>query len=223
MNQRIFGALITLPLLFLVSGCTTQTIRPISQQVVIENEENRSSIIDVKLEKYTELAKDFPKEARYQEKLAKLYWEKTDHKNALKALARAKKLDSGNPRYSYLEAQILEGLGSYSAAEKAYLAVIDGTENGREYSGPLMQLGNLYMQMERSDKALVCFKDALEADPTFSEPHYWIGRVQLMHKNRKAAIQSFERYLRVGGQQRYNEVLKTLQALQPDLRIHDIR
>jgi hypothetical protein len=44
-----------------------------------------------------------------------------------------------------------------------------------------------------------------------------------MHKNRKAAIQSFERYLRVGGQQRYNEVLKTLQALQPDLRIHDIR
>ena len=59
--------------------------------------------------------------------------------------------------------------------------------------------------------------------PQTIAPHYWIGRVQLLHKNRKAAIQSFERYLRVGGQQRYNEVMQTLQALQPDLRIHDIR
>ncbi|MDE0959169.1 MAG: tetratricopeptide repeat protein [Planctomycetota bacterium] len=223
MNHRIFGAILTLPILFLVSGCTTQTIRPISQQVIIEDEENRSTIIDVKLAKYTELAKDFPKEARYQEKLARLHWEKNDHKMSLKALARAKKLDPDNPRYNYLEAQVFEGIGSYSAAEKAYLAVIEATSSGTEYSGPSMQLGLLYMQMERSDKAFTCFKNALEADPTFPEPHYWIGRVQMMHKDRKEAILSFERYIRIGGQQRYKEVMKTLQALQPDLRIHDIR
>ena len=221
MNTKIYLAM-TIMALMLFSGCATQTIRPISQQVVIDSEESHSTILDVKLEKYNKLASDFPKEPRYQERLARIYWQQSDHGNALKALEKAQKIDPGNPRYNFIAAQIYEGIGSFTAAEQAYLAVIDASDE-MNYSGPLLQLALLYMQMEKSDLAFQYFEKCLEVDPTFAEPHYWIARVHLLNRNREYAIQSFERYLRVGGAARQKEVLQTLQALQPDLRIHDIR
>jgi len=208
--------------LLLVSGCATQTIRPISQQVVIEDDDSRSTIVDVKLDKYTKLVAEFPKEPKYQERLARLYWEKSDHTNALKALAKARKFDPDNPKYHYLAAKIYEGIGSYSAAEQSYLSVINSS-GGENYSGPMLQLSILYMEMERSDKAFALLNRCLEVDPTFADPHYWLGRIHMQQRNRPKAIKSFERYLRVGGEARQKEVLQTLQALQPDLRIHDIR
>ncbi|MEE2857937.1 MAG: tetratricopeptide repeat protein [Planctomycetota bacterium] len=221
MNTKIYLA-VTIMALMLLTGCATQTIRPISQQVVIDSEESHSTILDVKLEKYNKLASDFPNEPRYQERLARIYWQQSDHDSALKALKKAQKIDPGNPRYNFIAAQIFEGIGSYTAAEKAYLAVIEASD-GKEFSGPLLQLALLYIQMEKRDLAFQYLEECLEVDPIFAEPHYWIGRIHMSNKKREQAIQSFERYLRVGGTNRQKEVLQTLQALQPDLRIHDIR
>ena len=77
--------------------------------------------------------------------------------------------------------------------------------------------------MERFDKAVTYLEKSLEVDPTFADPHYWVGRVRMIQNDRTKAIVSFERYLRVGGTSRQHEVLQTLQALQPDMRIHEIR
>lgn len=221
MNTKIYLA-VTIMVLMLLTGCATQTIRPISQQVVIDSEESHSTILDVKLEKYIKLASDFPKEPRYQERLARIYWQQSDHDSALKALKKAQKIDPGNPRYNFIAAQIFEGIGSFTAAERAYLAVIEASDE-KEFSGPLLQLALLYIQMEKRDLAFQYLEECLEVDPTFAEPYYWIGRIHMSNKKREQAIQSFERYLRVGGANRQKEVLQTLQALQPDLRIHDIR
>ena len=204
------------------AGCLTQTIRPISEQVITDDEKGHATIVDVKLEKYQRLASEFPKNPRYQERLARLYWEKSDHTQALKSLARAQKIDPENPRYDYFAGQIYEGIGHFAAAEKSYLAMLEATDE-KQYSGPLLQLALLYIQMERNDKATTYLETCLEVDPTFAEPHYWLGRVQMTRNQRAEAITSFERYLRVGGSSRQNEVLQTLQALQPDMRIHEIR
>ncbi|MGE4618931.1 MAG: tetratricopeptide repeat protein [Planctomycetota bacterium] len=221
MEIKRHGVLLAVVLCF-SAGCVTQTVRPISEQVITDDEEGRSTIVDVKLEKYQRLAKEFPTNPRYQERLARLYWEKSDHVQALKSITRAKKIDPGNPRYDFLAGQVYEGIGHYTAAEKSYLSMLEDSDEDK-YSGPLFQLALLYIQMERIDKAVTYLEKSLEIDPTFPEPHYWLGRILMMQRNRPDAILSFERYLRVGGTSRQQEVLQTLQALQPDMRIHKIR
>ena len=218
-NRSAFLLLIAL---CFTAGCLTQTIKPISEAVITDDEQGRSTIIDVKLEKYHRLAAEYPDNPRYQERLARFYWEKSDHVQALKALERAEKIDPGNPRYDYLAGQIFEGIGHFTAAEKSYLEMLEATEE-KQFSGPMLQLALLYIQMERIDKATTYLEKSLEVDPTFAEPYYWLGRIHITQNQRAEAIISFERYLRVGGSSRQTEVLKTLQALQPDMRIHEIR
>lgn len=215
--------LLSLIALLLLAGCAgTETVVSSSQQIITDNEEGRSTIVDVKIDKYEKLARDFPKEPRYQERLARFYWEKRDHQNALAALGKARKIDRDNPRYDYLAAQIYKSLGSYTSAEKSYLALIEATGE-QQFSGPIFELAQLYVEMDRLDLARKYLDLCLEIDPTFGEPHYWIAGIYLKQGRRELAIKSFERYLRVGNSSRQEEVLQTLQALQPDLRIHDIR
>ncbi len=219
-SNTLLMALITL---LLLAGCaSTETVVSSSQQIITDNEEGRSTIVDVKIQKYEKLARDFPKEPRYQERLARYYWEKSDHQNALAALDKARRIDNDNPRYDYLAAQIYKSLGSYTAAERAYITLIESTGEN-QYSGPLIELAQLYVDMDRLDLARKYLDICLEVDPTFGEPHYWIASIYLKQGRRELAIRSFERYLRIGGSARQEEVLQTLQALQPDLRIHDIR
>ena len=105
MNQsRILRSdlLLSLLALLLLAGCAgTETVISSSQQIITDDEDGRSTIVDVKIQKYETLARDFPKEPRYQERLARYYWEKRDHQSALGALAKARKIDSDNPRYDY--------------------------------------------------------------------------------------------------------------------------
>lgn len=226
MNQsRILRSdfLLSLLALLLLAGCAgTETVVSSSQQIITDDEDGRSTIVDVKIDKYEKLARDFPKEPRYQERLARFYWEKRDHQSALGALEKARRIDRDNPRYDYLAAQIYKSLGSYSAAEKSYLALIAATGE-QKFSGPIFELAQLYVDMDRLDLARKYLDLCLQIDPTFGEPHYWIAGIYLKQGRRELAIQSFERYLRVGNSSRQEEVLQTLQALQPDLRIHDIR
>ena len=218
-NDLLLAVIATL----LLGGCAgTEKVVSSSQQIITDNEEGRSTIVDVKIEKYENLARDFPNEPRYQERLARYYWEKNDHQKALSAISKARKIDNDNPRYDYLAAQIYKSLGSYTAAERSYLALIEATGD-QKFSGPLLELAQLYVDMDRLDLARKYLDLCLEVDPTFGEPHYWIGGIYLKQGRRELAIKSFERYLRVGNSSRQEEVLKTLQALQPDLRIHDIR
>ncbi|OUU20035.1 MAG: hypothetical protein CBC13_11120 [Planctomycetia bacterium TMED53] len=215
--------MVALVAMLLLAGCAgSEKVISSSQQIITENEEGRSTIVDVKIDKYEKLARDFPKEPRYQERLARYYWEKRDHQSALAALKKARRIDPNNPRYDYLAAQIYKSLGSYTAAERSYLALIESTGD-QKYSGPLIELAQLYVDMDRLDLARKYLDLCLEVDPTFGEPHYWIATIYLKQGRRDLAIRSYERYLRVGNSARQEEVLQTLQALQPDLRIHDIR
>ena len=200
MNQsRILSnnLLLSLVALLLLAGCAgTETVVSSSQQVITDNEEGRASIFDVKIDKYEKLARDFPKEPRYQERLARYYWEKSDHQSALAALAKARKIDSDNPRYDYLAAQIYKSLGSYTAAEKSYLALIAATGE-QQFSGPLFELAQLYVEMDRLDLARKYLDLCLQIDPTFGEPHYWIAGIYLKQGRRELAIQSLDFYGRV--------------------------
>ena len=223
-KSMLNAGLLLLVTLVLMGGCSsTETVISSSQQIITDNDEgSRSTIVDVKIDKYEELARDFPKEPRYQERLARYYWEKKDHEKALGAVRNARRIDPDNPRYDYLAAQIYKGIGSYSAAEKSYLNLIEATGD-QKFSGPLIELSQLYIEMDRLDLSKKYLDECLAIDPTFGEPHYWVASIYLKQGRRDLAIKSFERYLRIGNATRQEEVLQTLQALQPDLRINDIR
>ena len=124
-----FGVVSSVMFLTLLVGCVTTT-KPITQSDLEAVEVDGSSFIDTKIRKYTQLAREFPEEPKYQERLARLHWENRDHQNALKHVAKARKLDAGNAKYDFIEGRIYLGIGNFNRAEKAYRRMIDHTPEG---------------------------------------------------------------------------------------------
>ncbi|HIA27834.1 MAG TPA: tetratricopeptide repeat protein [Planctomycetes bacterium] len=214
---------ITVSLLaLLVAGCSQTTVRPVKKELISNSTEGRSTILRVKLEKYENLAKDFPKVPRYQERLARLHFTMGDYNEAFRYLKRAKKLDPGNPRFDYFEGKIYLSLGNYSQAEAAFLALLENTGDQR-FTGPYIELAQVCLLQERQKAAMGWLDKCLEIDPNYSTPHYYVGKVWYERGNKEKAIEHFELYLRLGGSDFQDEVLQALQVLQPNVRIHAIR
>lgn len=209
-------------LVLLVSGCSQTSVRPLKKELVPNTSEGRSTILEVKLEKYENLAKDFPKVASYQERLARIHFTMGNYSQAFRYLNRAKKLDPGNPRYDYFEGKIFVSLGNYPQAEVAFLQLLKNTENER-YTGPYIELAKVCLLQERQRDAIQWLDKCLEIDPNYSTPHYYYGKVFYERGNREKAIKHFELYMRLGGSDYHDEVFQALQLLQPNVRIHAIR
>ena len=202
--------------------CGTETVVSSSQQIITDDEDGRSTIVDVKIQKYEKLAKVFPKSLAI-----KSVWLVTTGKREITKvpLARLQKHARSIVTIPVTITWLHRSTRVWAVtptAEKSYLALIAATGE-QKFSGPIFELAQLYVDMDRLDLARKYLDLCLQIDPTFGEPHYWIAGIYLKQGRRELAIQSFERYLRVGNSSRQEEVLQTLQALQPDLRIHDIR
>ena len=84
-HPRVWLALFAV--LLLLPGCVQSTVKPVKEQLITSGDsDSRDTVIDIKVKKYEKLVREFPKEPRYRERLARLYWMNKDHRNALKYL-----------------------------------------------------------------------------------------------------------------------------------------
>lgn len=197
-------------------GCVSQT-KTLSSSDIVDSPDDRQSVLWVKIRKYEELVAEFPDEPKHYERLAAFHWQLGHHEEALDYIAEAEKLDPTNAELRYMRAMVHEGSGNYRLAEKSLQQVAKEIPH---YTGPHYDLAWLYISENRFRDALKQFEMCLEIDPVDPLPHYYIGKLQYERfRNREAAIQSFERYMELGGKKHHNEVRQVLAALQPDLRL----
>lgn len=196
-------------------GCVSSA-QPISS-VHFDNdvEADQTSIIDMKIDKYLSLSKEFPDEPKYHERLARLYWSIKDHRPALKHLSAARKLDPENAKYDFIEGRIHTGLENYVGAERAYKSMIAKTPEG--YAGPTYELGFLYMGIGRVPEAIEMFEKAIEIDPSLADPHFQLGEIWA-RRDKKRAIHHYEQYVQLGGRAFSDNAYRALDRLQPELR-----
>ena len=213
--------LLAFALCSLTAGCADTGVRELSKYEPIEpNSEGRDTVLDIKIENYEKLSREYPKEPLYKERLARLHWMKKDHKKALSYLEKARSLDPENPKYTYLQAKIYAGIGHYTLAEASYQELIQRTD-GR-FTGPYVSLAELCLMQERDLEATRILEQCIELDPTFPTPHYYLGRIALNRRDKDAAIDHLEQYLRLGGGAYQEEVLTLLEGLHRKVRVHHI-
>jgi len=214
-------ALLALLLLLPTTGCVQQAVREVRNDLVTPTPQGRSTVLELKIEKYEDLSREFPDEPLYPERLARLYWLQKDHRTALRHLDRAIRLDPENSKYEYLKGTIYAGIGNYRLAKASLREVIEGT--GAEYTGPYIQLAEICLREDNPTEARTYLQRCLEVDPAFPTPHYYLGAIALGQRDQKGAIEHFEQYLRLGAGPQFEEVIQTLRNLQPELRVHHIR
>ncbi len=213
--KRIRGATL-LAMLAVPVGCVQTSTKPISVKEIADTEEGFHSAIDIKIVKYQELAREFPKVAKYQERLGRLYWAKEDHRNALVHLKKARKLDPRNPKYDYLEGKVYHSIGNFMLAEAAYKNMFKKVPEDK-FSGLRKDFAQLYLDEGRYEEAKVQLERCLEIDSSFPLAHYLLGQLSLARGDQKKALEYFESYLRLGGVAHHDEVRQTLQRMQPEL------
>jgi len=202
-------------------GCVQNTVRSVKENLVESDEAGRSSVLSVKIQKYEDLAREYPKEPLYRERLARLHWMNKDHRRALDCIADARRIDPENPKYAYLEGTIYAAIGNYRLAEASFEEVLEATDG--DFTGPYLQLAELCLIQERTEDALEYLHQCAEIDPRFATPHYFIGRIHYERKDNEKAVEHFEQYLRLGGGIYQEEVLQSLASLEPRYRLHHIR
>lgn len=199
-----------------LGGCARSEVKAVSSRTVLNNESAPTSVIDTKIAQYQDLAKEFPDEPKYQERLSGLYREKDDFKKALYHIGKARKIDPKNPKYDYHEGQIYIGIGNFARAEKAYLRMVENSPEGK-FTGPHFELAKLYMMDDRPVEAEAALMRCLKIDDKFSLPHYHLAQIARFNKDKKKAIHHYEEYLRLDGQLYREQALRMLYNLQPDL------
>ena len=220
-RRTIVRGVLPLVALVLTAGCVQQDVREVKSEMVTPDPQGRATVLELKIEKYHDLAKEFPDEPLYQERLARLYWLQRDHRKALRHVGKAIDLDPENDKYAYLKGTIYAGIGNYRLAKASFRELLEG--DGAEYTGPYMQLAEICMLEDNHVEARQYLQRCIEVDPQFPTPHYYLGAIALGQQENESAIEHFEQYLRLGSGPFQDKVLQTLRSLQPQMRVHHIR
>ena len=77
----------------------------------------------------------------------------------------------------------------YDAAIALLLRVLAGNDSNAGYS---MNLGAVYGAAEHMDLARACYARGIELAPTYADPYYNLGDIQLRERQPEAAIATFD-------------------------------
>ena len=127
---------------------------------------------------FEKLAQSNPSNAVYPYWLSRLTYRKTDLQRALSYAQQAVRLD---PRFVKAQDQLglcYAGLGQHEEAIRAYQEAIRlNQEQSLHWPWPAMNLGTLYLQLERLDDAEAALRQSLAVEPQFPVAHLRLGRV----------------------------------------------
>jgi len=136
------------------------------------------------LSEFEKLVQSNPSNAVYPYWLSRLTYRKTDLQRALSYAQQAVRLD---PKFVKAQDQLglcYAGLGQHDEAIRAYQEAIRlNQEQSLHWPWPAMNLGTLYLQLERLDDAEAALRQSLAVEPQFPVAHLRLGRV-LENKNR---------------------------------------
>ena len=127
---------------------------------------------------FEKLAQSNPSNAVYPYWLSRLTYRKTDLQRALSYAQQAVQLDSKFVKAQDQLGLCYAGLGQHEEAIRAYQEAIHlNQEQSLQWPWPAMNLGTLYLQLERLDDAEAALRQSLAVEPQFPVAHLRLGRV----------------------------------------------
>jgi len=131
--------------------------------------------IDQAVEIFNGLLKRNPKNPDVKYELALCYYSKGDYKNALSVLKKLKK-ECPNPRVYAMCGNCLDDMGKTKDAMAIY---DEGIKLFPDYGQLHLEKGMIYLKAKEYDAAYSCFKDGVNAEPSFSSNHFRIAQLNL--------------------------------------------
>lgn len=145
------------------------------------------------LGEFEKLAQSNPSNAVYPYWLSRLTYRKTDLQRALSYAQQAVRLDPGFVKAQDQLGLCYAGLGEHEDAIRAYREAIRlNREQSLHWPWPAMNLGTLYLQLERLDDAEAALRQSLAVEPDFPVAHLRLGRVLEKKGRPKEAIQELK-------------------------------
>lgn len=111
--------------------------------------------------------------------LADIYYQNADYEKCLPYYERILQLDKENSEVYAVLADIYYKTGRHSEAEEFYKRIISSNPNEDLYFNALINLGNIYDDMEKTKSAFSYYKKALSVKPEHPAVHYNLGVLYL--------------------------------------------
>jgi tetratricopeptide (TPR) repeat protein len=144
------------------------------------------------------LTQSNPSNAVYPYWLSRLTYRKTDLQQALSYAQQAVRLDPAFVKGHDQLGLCLAGLGQNEEAIRAYKEAIRlNREQSLRWPWPAMNLGTLYLRLERLDEAEAALRESLGVEPQFPIAHLRLGRVLEKQEQWEQAIQQLKEAARL--------------------------
>ena len=151
---------------------------------------NRKNLARPELET---LARSNPSNAVYPYWLSRLAYRKTDLQEALSYAEKAVRLDPAFMKAYDQLGLCYAGLQQNDAAIGAYKQAIRlNQQQLARWPWPAMNLGTLFLRLERLDEAEAQLRDSIRIDPSFPVAHYRLGQVLEKKSRDQEAITELE-------------------------------
>lgn len=162
-----------------------------------KDQDSEQDMSDPVIEELTERIEDDPKNARLYFTRAQNYLELGDVGKGLKDVTRAVQLDSLQPSYFHLMAEIYKSDLNMPGAIESLQASLHYTPR---HVPTLIRLGRLYLESNQHKLADLAFLDALKEDQMYSDAWFYRGMVKKEVNDTSSAIRFFKRAVETNSQ-----------------------
>ena len=200
--------------LLMSNGCqTTEYVADSKFEVISTPPGKPSSILDSRMKVLQSKAKEYPRRSDLYYKMAVLYFQQEDFRNAAKYVKKAISLDPNHVLYRYDLGRIHLQMGELEQAEEAFRKALENVGEKR-WSGLYSTHGYTLCHLRRWEDARKQFEISVELnrlekkkDPT---PFYFLGSIADIQKDTEKAVRYMRNYLEDGGKSYRRRALEVL-------------
>lgn len=142
----------------------------------------------INLKKAIEIIED---DSRFHNNLGMAYFFKKETTLAIKHLERSLEIDSKNSDARNNLASVYFYLGKISESKKIYEEILKDLEYTKQFR-VYHNLGLIYLQEGRNNKALSLFEKAIKENKSYCPPHYQLGMIYYKAHKYHEAVNRFE-------------------------------
>lgn len=134
-----------------------------------------------------------PDEARPRLELAELYLNRGEVQLAQQTVQDALAVEPDHPGALTAAGMLAQQVENYSQAADYYERALSRLHSANYVAEVASRLGQVYTKMDRPDKAIVAYTQAIDHGAGAAETFYWRGRAYLRQHNQAAARADFQR------------------------------